>query len=167
MFELKVIPHSGVTIAILDEIIRIKSLAWPYSYEEQLKWINQNLKGTDLHFLLFKKSKVVAYLNLIAVELTINNDSYNAFGVGNVCACKKGEGLGNELMNRTNQYLLNDNKIGLLFCKQELFNFYVKYDWKTIEKPSFKFSFNNDSIEAMILNYDSPIQQIIYNGQSF
>ena len=52
MFELILIPHKEVTSKQLEEIIKIKSKAWPYSFEKQLEWINTNLKETDIHVLL-------------------------------------------------------------------------------------------------------------------
>ena len=39
MFELILIPHKEVNSSQLEEIIKIKSKAWPYSFDRQLEWI--------------------------------------------------------------------------------------------------------------------------------
>jgi len=167
MYKLKIIRHSDLSKADLDEIIKIKSVAWPYPYEKQTEWIKANLKGSDLHLILLKNNEAVAYLNLIDIELEIDNKLFNAFGVGNVCAIQKGEGYGNELMKQTNQYITEKVRIGLLFCKKELVDFYKKYGWNRIDKNKLTLKFNNSNIKTMIFNQLETFIKLQYNGKSF
>jgi hypothetical protein len=167
MFELKIIRHADISQQELDGIIRIKSAVWPYSYEKQIEWIDNNLKNSDLHLVFFKQQIAVAYLNLITIELTIDNSIYNAYGVGNVCALEKGKGYGTELLKQTNLYILKENNIGLLFCKLYLISFYTKCCWNVIEKTQLNLSFDNKEIETLIFNYTLSFNQLTFKGQPF
>ena len=167
MNELKIIQHSDISQYDLDVIIRIKSVAWPYPYEKHLEWIDNNLKDSDFHLLLLVENKAVAYLNLIDINLIFDNSSYDAIGIGNVCTSIKGKGYGNELMKQTNHFLLDKNKIGLLFCKQCSVNFYKKCDWQLIEKNKVKLSFNSSRIETMVFNYSNPFILLSFSDQPF
>lgn len=167
MFELKVIQHAKISKKELNEIITIKSAAWPYPYEKQLEWLNSNLKEFDLHLILLKSNNSVAYLNLNDIELEIDNKPFKAFGVGNVCAIEKGKGYGNELMKKTNQYIIEKKRIGLLFCKKELVNFYVKFNWKLVDKKKLYLTFENCDIQTMILKKNHLVSSLKYNGKAF
>lgn len=161
------IPHKDVSGRQLEEIIEIKSKAWPYSFDSQLEWINTNLKESDIHVLLSLNKTNVAYLNLIDIELTLDEIVIDGFGIGNVCATEKGKGWGKEIMTQTNLYLKQRNKIGLLFCKNYLINFYRLNNWKLIEKKKITLSFDNESIGTMIFNCDKEFNNLQYLGTPF
>lgn len=167
MYTLKVIRHSDVSRAELDEIIKIKTTAWPYPEEKQMEWINANLKNSDLHLILLKNNEAVAYLNLIDIELEIDNKLFKAFGVGNVCAAIKGKGYGNKLMNKTNQFIIDKKRVGLLFCKKELVDFYEKVGWIWVDKNKLTLTIGNSNIETMIFNQLNSFIKLQFNGKSF
>lgn len=134
MKDLKIIKHTDLVDVDLVEICKIKSIAWPYPLESQKKWIENNILPNDLHFLLYDEhNEVVAYLNLVCVEVYINNRVINVFGIGNVCAKFQGKGLGQLIMKQVSDYLLDNNFIGLLFCSAALTSFYKKFGWEIIE----------------------------------
>jgi len=167
MFKLKVIQHAKVSKFELDEIIRIKSIAWEFPYKMQMEWISKNLKGLDLHLLLYKNDNAVAYLNLISIELMIDTITFRALGVGNVCAIEKGKGYGAELMKQTNQYISNENSIGLLFCKTSLTNFYKKFNWSIIEETKLNLTFQNENVKTMLFNFNLPFHVLTFKEQIF
>jgi hypothetical protein len=167
MYKLRIIKHAEITLQDLNEIIRVKSIAWPYTYDQQVEWMNKNVKENDFHVLLYGKKEIVAYLNLITTELDIDGLNYNAFGIGNVCAIKKGQGFGIELMKQTNQFIIQEGKIGLLFCKPFLVDFYLKCGWTTIKKRKLKLSFDIIDIETLIFNFKFPFTKLTYNKQAF
>jgi hypothetical protein len=167
MFKLKVIQHAKVSKFELDEIIRIKSIAWEFPFKMQMEWISINLKGPDLHLLLYENDKAVAYLNLISIELMIDTITFSALGVGNVCAIEKGKGYGTELMKQTNQYISNENSIGLLFCKISLIDFYKKNNWSIIEETKLNLSFHNENINTMLFNFNLPFHELTFKEQIF
>lgn len=167
MFEIIYIKHEKITQEQLDEVIKIKSVAWPFSYEKQLEWIRKNIKDSDIHVLLLKDKAVVAYLNLVNIELIVDTIRHSAYGIGNVCAIEKGKDLGKELIIRVNSYLKTMNRIGLLFCKPSLLNFYKKNYWNLVSNEKFKNK--NSVIEVNILVYNFNIEYyfIEYNGELF
>ena len=167
MFDLKLVPHKEVSSRQLEEIIKIKSKAWPYSFDKQLEWIETNLKESDIHVLLSLNETNVAYLNLIDVELNLDEIAIDGCGIGNVCTIEKGKGWGKEIISQTNLYLEQRNKIGLLFCKNFLINFYGINNWKLIEKRKITLSFDNELIETMIFNCDKEFHILKYLGKPF
>ncbi len=167
MFDLKFIPHEEVTQNDLDEIIKVKSTAWPYCYEKQLEWINSNLNNLDIHVLLYWDREPVGYLNLVNIELIIDGSPKKAYGIGNVCAKLKNKGFGKELITSVNRFLVNNNKIGLLFCKNLLVDFYIYNNWLVIEKKKLTLMFDKEQIETMIFNLQNKYKNIEYLGKSF
>ena len=167
MFNLITINHSKITPELLDKIIKLKSVAWSYSYEEQKKWIYRNIKNNDIHVLLLKNDEIISYLNLIDIELLINGKKKKAFGIGNVCAVEKGKGFGREIMKQVNQFIIERKRIGLLFCKIELVEFYKKNCWSIILKDKIILPFDKTNIETMIFNQNETINGLKYNGKTF
>lgn len=167
MFSHEFIPHRGISQEALEAIIQIKSVAWPYPFDRQIEWIGNNLKDSDFHLLLFDEDRAVAYLNIIDIEMTIDDCQYKSLGIGNVCSAEKGKGYGSELMSRANRLLINDNKIGLLFCKQSLVRFYEKSEWNIIDKLQLCLSFDNKEVETMIFNLSKPLSKLSYMGRAF
>lgn len=150
MVEVKTIKHSKITDLQLKDICKIKSAFGNYSYESQLKWIHDNIKSEDIHFLIYDNLKLIAYANLIEEYLTVNNEKINILGLGNVCVDEKGKDKGTLLMTNINQYLLNNKRTGLLFCKQNLVPFYIKNGWSLLEP-----------------NYSKEVCWMIFNDEFF
>jgi len=167
MFELKVYTHISITQSVLNEIVTIKSVAWPFSYEDHLSWIRNNLKEKDSHVVLYQNGIPVAYLNLISIIFDLNKESFESFGVGNVCSLKYGNGWGAELMKQTNNYLIKNHKIGLLFCNKSLIEFYKNYGWILINKKILNLNFENNKIETMAFNVNFEFNKLSYLGNSF
>ena len=166
MFCIKLISHNEITNNELNEVIKIKSSQWKYSYEEHLYWIKKNLHESDIHVLLYLKKKAVAYVNLIDINLVLNGENKKGYGIGNVCAIEKGKGYGLEIMKEVNKIILNSNLIGVLFCKELLLNFYKQTGWKQLESKYFKIS--RDDIKVMVLNVpDTKNLLIEYDGIIF
>lgn len=167
IFKLKIIQHANISKSELDEIIHIKSVAWPYPYEKQIEWIHEHLKNSDFHVLLFEESRVVAYLNLIDINLFIDNKKTSALGVGNVCALTKGKGYGSELMKKNNQFLIDQNKIGLLFCNKNLVVFYKTNNWKLGERCKLLIPSSKKHPNTMIFNLKESFNKLEYIGELF
>jgi predicted GNAT family N-acyltransferase len=152
MAVLSLIPHAELTSQQLDEIIRIKSIAWPYPYEKQCKWIFENIKNFDIHVLLLDQQKQLkAYLNLIDIVIRLDNKDVQAFGIGNVCSSEKGKGWGKELILRTNDYLKEKQRLGILFCKRDLVQFYKKNGWKLVAPDKLEMLQGKD-VQTMVYN---------------
>jgi hypothetical protein len=167
MFNALFIQHDKINRSLLDEIIQVKTVAWPYSNEQQLNWIKNNLKDSDIHALLYDNEKVVAYLNLVKVEIQIDSKRSSALGVGNVCAAQKGKGWGKVLMTKVNEYLVEENSIGLLFCKDKLVKFYNENNWLLLEKEQQLISNLNPEIYTLAYNLPENFNHVKYEGVLF
>lgn len=162
MLEVKIIKHKNIHSSELEAICKIKSIFGNYTLESQLNWITNNIKDEDIHFLIYDNDKLIAYTNLIEEILLINNKKINILGIGNVCVDEKGKNKGLLLMKNVNRFLLDNNKIGLLFCKKNLIAFYEKTDWRLIE-PQY-----SEEVYWMIFNYDLvKNENIFYTGRLF
>lgn len=166
MFQSLIIPHAEITLTKLNEIIQIKSIAWPYCYEKQFEWIHDNLKNTDIHVLIYQEETLIAYLNLIDIEFKIDGNLKNGFGIGNVCALKIGKGWGKYLIKCTNTYLKDNNKIGLLFCKSQLVKFYSDNNWRLVRNEKLNCPFKNE-VQSMVYNSPEDFNQLEYIGKPF
>jgi len=167
MYKIQIIPNRTVSKELLTRIIEIKSAAWPYSFEKQLSWIEANLGEDDLHVLLYKEDEPVAYLNLVHIEFFADGDSLAGWGIGNVCAAEKGIGYGKILMEELNQYLLQHEVPGLLFCKKALVGFYQSVGWFLLDPSKVTLSYPNQEVETMGFNLTNNFNRLKYNGKAF
>ncbi len=166
MFEMIFVRHYQMTNDLLNSIIKVKSVAWPYSRAKQINWIASNLKDLDIHVLLFQNQKPIAYLNLIEIEISVNKYFSNAYGIGNVCAIEKGIGWGGKLILQTNIFIKNHNKIGLLFCKSQLVKFYSDNDWELVSNEKLIIPFKNN-VFTMVFNSPEELSKLEYIGKAF
>ncbi|MDN5478627.1 MAG: GNAT family N-acetyltransferase [Chryseobacterium sp.] len=159
MYNLQVIKHRELSNTDLYKICSLKSLRWKYNIEEQLEWIKSNLLPEDFHFLLMKDGELIAYMNFVFVNVTLSNHNVPFLGVGNVCTNKSGEGLGNILMEKANQFIKNNDYKGLLLCKENLIDFYKKFNWRVVHQESDFF--------FMIYNLKEEVLEFKYTDRSF
>ncbi|MFV7479725.1 hypothetical protein ACNPMW_06060 [Acinetobacter junii] len=150
MYQIKLIAHKEITENELNEVVKIKSAQWHYSYNEQLEWIKKNIKDLDIHVLLSSDGRNVAYLNLIDIDLFVEEIPVKGFGIGNVCAIEKGNGFGFELMKEVNETIIRLNKVGLLFCKEPLLKYYSSLGW--VELRSTEYKINCEGSKVMVFN---------------
>jgi predicted GNAT family N-acyltransferase len=165
--ELEVIKHKDILFKDLRRAIDVKSVAWPFPLESQVKWIAENIDDEDEHVFLKDDSKDYAYMNLVKITFMANNTEYMAFGIGNVCTAIKGKGYGGELMRRVNTYLREKRYCGLLFCKDGLVPFYKLYDWKEVDYKACKKPILPDGIHIMTYLVPEQIFNFQYKGKLF
>ena len=167
MYSLKSIEHSLLTEDDLRLIIKIKSKAWNYSFEQQRSWIMNHISDNDIHLILYRENDPVAYMNLVNVNAEINQASVLCWGIGNVCSIAPGRGYGKELMISGNKYIEESGKPGLLFCKENLVPFYSRYGWQILSKSTLDLNFDNATVNVMVYNYNDCIDKLIYNNKNF
>jgi hypothetical protein len=144
------IKNSEIKEEQLLKVIKIKNIHWNYSLEEHINWINRNLNSGDFHILMFEGNILVAYLNLVEVKIVVDGEKHVFFGIGNVCSSEKGKGYGGLLLKEIGRFILKNNKIGILLCKDSLIDFYLKNNWKLLEKN--KVGANFHLLNTMILD---------------
>ena len=166
MFKIKLIPHKDILESELNEVISLKSKQWSFGINEQKKWIEENLKNTDLHVILKENDIGVGYLNLIDINLYVNGIKVKGFGVGNVCAVEKGKGYGFKIFSEANKIISEFDRIGLLFCKKPLLKYYKNLNW--IELSDDQFKMNTEDVHTLVFNINVTHNlKIDYDGVLF
>lgn len=161
------IVNSKITPEILERICKIKAISWPYSIEEQKKWIKSNLKPDDSHFLLTQDNVDVAYFNLVGITIRINGEDIDALGVGNLCTIERRKGYGRQMMKLANKYIESNNKIGLFFCRKELVKFFSSLQWSEVDKSVVKLTSTDRDVATIIFNHHTDIRSLEYGSKLF
>lgn len=167
MEALKLIKHSEANLEDIEQVIDVKQKAWPYPLESQKKWIENNLSPDDIHVFLLADGKNAAYLNLVKIHVNIDEEIYEGYGIGNVCAAIKGRGYGNKLIKLTNSYIEDNNKLGLLFCHTPLVRFYSGCNWILLPSNKCMEPILDEEIHAMMYNAPTNIKSVKYFGKLF
>jgi hypothetical protein len=160
------IKHNDVTVELMKQIAELKSIRWNYPVENQLKWMNDNLKNEDYHLLIYIANQLVAYTNFVDIQVQINKQPIPFKGIGNVCTAESGKGWGNLLMKSINEVIITHNWNGVLLCKDNLVDYYEKYGWILVDKNNI-FSKQLQSINTLTFNLDSKIVFFEYNNVLF
>ena len=163
--ELQLIKHKDILFRDLLRVVDIKSISWPYPVESQLKWIIDNVCEDDIHVLLRDKETDIAYLSLSQVSALIDGQQTAFSGVGCVCSRYHGRGAGETLIKKANNYLISCKKKGLLFCKDNLIDFYKKYDW--ILLPNDRVIFDSPHLDVFTMVYNCDIIGKMEYGDRF
>ncbi|WET01208.1 GNAT family N-acetyltransferase [Flavobacterium sp. YJ01] len=158
--------QSQLTEQNLKSIVNLKKKHWDYSEEEHRRWIDNNINIEDFHVLMFQNETLVGYLNLINTEVILNNETHFFLGIGNVCSLEKGLGYGKELLVGMQKHLVQNNLKGILFCKDNLVDFYNKFGWKLVSKNKIV-SENLKNVNVMLYNIDDDIECVDYKGRNF
>ena len=131
-FKTKFVRHSDMKSDEIQKIISVKQQYWDYSFESQMKWINDNLFDDDYHLWFeLNTGEIIAYLNIVNLDVRVDESNKRLLGIGNVCVDKNvlGNGLGKLLMQTANYYIKNTNEVAILLCKKHLLGFYQKAGW--------------------------------------
>lgn len=164
--QFKFCKHSQIDQQELEKIVDLKKRHWNYSSAEHLNWIERNLKAEDIHVLMYEKEELLAYLNLIYTEVVINDAVQPFIGIGNVCSREKGKGYGKKILVEVNNFLTVNEQNGILFCKDNLIDFYKKFKWVLVDKSlTNQILFN--TINVMLLNFGQKIISFKYMGPNF
>lgn len=154
--------HISIDRQVLDKIIEIKSLSWNYPAEEHLAWIRANLKDNDWHVLMYDDNELIGYLNLVQVNVDKGDVKIPFLGIGNVCTRHKGRGDGLKLMNEVNCFIEHKRAQGLLFCKSNIVQFYVKAGWESIKNLH-----PNNEVITMTYNNKQDLNNATYEDRLF
>ena len=166
--KLQIVQHKNITTEQLNDICTVKQVAWIFNKERQLDWIEKNLDSSDLHCILYNETfDVIAYLNLINITLELNRTMIEGYGIGNVCSRYPKQGIGIALMDLVKKYLVTENKIGMLFCKEKLISFYEKTGWTHVPASISKIIAGSSIIQTMVINYHEEINNLIYKDKIF
>lgn len=165
--ELEIIKHRDILFKDILRAVAIKSVAWPYPCESQLKWVIDNISDSDEHVFLKDGGVDKAYMNLVKTTFIANDTEYMAYGIGNVCSVEKGKGYGRELMLQVNKYLEQKLHAGFLFCKAQLVPFYTKFGWDEVMCDRCDVMSLPDDVHIMTYLLPEPTISFQYKGKLF
>ncbi len=147
------------TDELTDECIKlingIKNQHWKHTNEEHMKWFVENIRPRDRHLMIYEnETKLIAYLDLVRINVNIDKQLYKMHGIGNVCVSKdRGHiGIGTILMLTANIFLKAEKSCGLILCHDKTIKFYERCGWKRL---SFGTSFiEGNTYKHNIMLYD-------------
>lgn len=150
---LKIVEHKKIEGKDIDLIIDLKRQHWNYSYEDNIKWINQNIREYDKHLMVYKDEVLIGYTNIVYREVILDS-ARRVAGVGNVCVNKiyKGHGIGRIVMEYVNKEITRKNLTGVLLCKDELIAFYQKLGWHLVKGKKY-INYNEICVNVLTYNY--------------
>ncbi|MBP2639673.1 MAG: putative acyltransferase [Firmicutes bacterium] len=164
-FSIRLVKHSELSDALINQVIALKQQHWPYSYESQIDWLNENLSQNDYHLLITDTGgNLIAYMNL--VNRRVNNEPI--LGIGNVCVNKDvlDNGVGTLLMHICKYYAKQLSLNLVLLCKQDLVCFYNKCGFLKYEnKVYIEDTFFDKCV--MFSNCDYNLEKVIYINNNF
>lgn len=146
--------HSELTNEETYLLVGIKNQHWHYKNEEHLRWLKENIMPDDYHLFVWGGNTLLAYLNIVHVDVIIDQKTYGMLGIGNVCVEqeKKGFGKGAVVMAAANAFVKEMNSCGILLCRETLVSFYSKSNWKTISPTEIRIK--NKPFQECIMVYD-------------
>lgn len=136
------------------ELIKLKQQYWPYNEVLQSEWFDKNIRSNDYHILIWNKSKLLAYLNMVNIIVELGDMRVGMLGIGNVCVDNENvkTGMGSVIIGIANHFIKANKMCGILLCKDNLVKFYNKNQWVLIEPKKKKV--NNNEFFHNIMVYD-------------
>jgi hypothetical protein len=108
----------------LDEITQINLAK---AREFNAPPLNDNQLSSHLHFLLLENDKIIATGELLPVDqINFDGEIFSILGIGGIVANAKGKGHGKQIMTAIRNYLIENNKTGVGFCRLYNKGFYEK-----------------------------------------
>ena len=132
--EIEVRRTDELSASQIEAINELKNQHWRHTKEEHMRWFKENIEPNDAHLLMWEGECLLAYLNLVHVDVEIDKRPYRMLGIGNVCVSKDKEhtGFGAILMMAANAFLKETKSCGLLLCHENTLKFYENCGWKKL-----------------------------------
>lgn len=131
MISIEFINNYDISEGLKLQICEFKNRNWEYPVQSHLDWMDTHLRDDDIHLLLRDEDLLVAYLNMVRVNLEYDSRAVKALGVGNVCVdpTMKGRNYGRLIMSVADFYCRQNKMPGILFCQQKNVGFYKACNW--------------------------------------
>ena len=123
------------------QISNLKDSQWRFGINSQIEWFKKNIKKNDIHNLLYLKSKLIGYTLLRRRSFNNNNKlkkRYLLFDTLIIHKDYRNKKLSNLLMIFNNTIIRETGLFSFFICKNDLVNFYKKYDWIKLKKKNIK-----------------------------
>ena len=165
--DIHIIFHKDISRKKLDKIANLKNSEWKYGRNSNFFWLKNNIYNKDLHILIMKNHKLIAYNCLRLKEyINLDNKIKNIYIFDSMIVEKKfrNKGFGG-LINDINKLILKKYKIpGFLICNKKNIQFYKKNGWSIYKKNYLKLNnhFSKKSRMTFNLKLKEKIKCIFY-----
>ena len=139
----------------IKQISNLKDSQWRLGINSQIEWFKKNIKKNDIHNLLYLKSKLIGYTLLRRRSFNSNNKLKKIYLLFDSLVIHKdyrNKKLSNLLMIFNNTIIRKTRLFSFLICKNDLVDFYKKYDWIKLNKKNIKVLDHPFSTNGMVFN---------------
>ena len=138
----------------IHNILKLKNSYWNYGFKSNLEWFKKNVKGNDVHNLIYYNSKLIGYTLLRIRSYYLGKQKKKYFYFDTLIIDKKyrKKGISFFLMKLNNQVIKKNNKISFLICENQTIKFYKKFGWKVMPKKAFLIADKKSVLTGMYFN---------------
>ena len=154
-YSLVSLETSKLNINKIIQISNLKNPQWRFGINSQIEWFKKNIKKNDIHNLLYLKSKLIGYTLLRRRSFNNNNKlkkRYLLFDTLVIHKDYRNKKLSNLLMIFNNIIIRETRLFSFLICKNDLVDFYKKYDWIKLNKKKINVIDYPFSTNGMLFN---------------
>tara|TARA_B100001741_G_scaffold65105_1_gene51458 strand:- start:663 stop:1172 length:510 start_codon:yes stop_codon:yes gene_type:complete len=151
----KNVTTKNLTSKQINNLCNLKKQHWKFNLKNQLKWFKKNAFEEDNHILIYSSFILIGYVHLGERNFLLNSKNKKYILFRNLIVNKKyrNKNISSLIMRHANNYIFRRKKIGFLICKKKVCNFYIKFNWKIINKKINKLSdHKSEHMKFMVLN---------------
>jgi len=139
MFKLLNLKTTDLNKNLIIKILKLKNTHWKKGLVSQKKHFSLNINKSDIHILLYYKSKLSGYVLLRRKKCLFKKRPISYFHFDTLIIQKKlrKKKISPILMNFTNNFIKFQKAVSVLYCEDNLIEFYKKFKWKKIAQKDF------------------------------
>ncbi len=135
------------------DIIKLKETHWNYGINSQLNWFKNYVNEKDIHNLLLFNGELIGY-TLLRSRRVISK-KYRKYLYFDTLILKKEfrkKKYSTKLMKFNNSIIKKNKKMSFLITLKKLKKYYLKHEWKELNKKNFKICDHNQAKIGMVYN---------------
>tara|TARA_B100000575_G_C22971838_1_gene561007 strand:+ start:106 stop:573 length:468 start_codon:yes stop_codon:yes gene_type:complete len=147
MFKLLNLKTTDLNKNLVIEILKLKNTHWKKGLNSQKNHFNLNINKSDVHILLYYKTKLSGYVLLRKKKCFFKNRRISYLHFDTLIIKKKfrNKKISPILMNFTNNFIRFKKTLSVLYCEDNLIKFYKKFKWKKISQKNFISEIRNNN----------------------
>tara|TARA_B100001093_G_scaffold455609_1_gene465920 strand:- start:941 stop:1420 length:480 start_codon:yes stop_codon:yes gene_type:complete len=125
-----------LTVNKIHQICKLKKQHYGFSIQKQKNWFKRNIKENYIHNMIYLKEDLIGY-NCLRTHYIKKKIKYILFDT--IIIDKKFRKLGHskKIMKYSIKIIKRFKTVGILFCKNKMKNYYLKYEWKVLKNDNF------------------------------
>ena len=141
----------------IKNICLLKDNQRKFGIKSQLNWYKKNIKKKDIHNMMFINSELIGYTLLRRRRCLVNKvlKKYLLFDTLVLDKKYRNKKLSNLIMYFDNEIIRHNKKLSFLICKNDLVDYYKKFNWELIKNNNISIPDHSFSTNGMIFNYNN------------